>query len=87
MPRPADIREVAGQLRLEEWHLALHGRHRAKLALCLLSENASRRGKYAFVSVITSALAGDIMTMPGLPSHPRATQIDLSDAGRIIGLV
>ncbi len=33
------------------------------------------------------ALAGDITTMPGLPSHPRAAQIDLGDAGQIVGLV
>jgi formate--tetrahydrofolate ligase len=32
------------------------------------------------------ALAGDIMTMPGLPSHPHAAQIDLDLEGRIIGL-
>lgn len=32
------------------------------------------------------ALAGDIMTMPGLPSHPRATQIDVDDAGKITDL-
>lgn len=33
------------------------------------------------------ALAGDIMTMPGLPSHPHAAQIDLDAEGRITGLV
>jgi len=33
------------------------------------------------------ALAGDIMTMPGLPSHPHAAQIDLDPQGRITGLV
>jgi formate--tetrahydrofolate ligase len=33
------------------------------------------------------ALAGDIMTMPGLPSHPHAAQIDLDPEGRITGLV
>lgn len=33
------------------------------------------------------ALAGDIMTMPGLPSHPHAVQIDLDPEGRITGLV
>ncbi len=32
------------------------------------------------------ALAGEITTMPGLPSHPRAAQIDLDDEGRIVGL-
>lgn len=32
------------------------------------------------------ALAGDIMTMPGLPEHPAAEAIDLDDEGRITGL-
>ncbi|HYM91300.1 MAG TPA: formate--tetrahydrofolate ligase, partial [bacterium] len=32
------------------------------------------------------ALAGDIVTMPGLPSHPRAVGIDLDEAGEIVGL-
>jgi formate--tetrahydrofolate ligase len=32
------------------------------------------------------ALAGDIMTMPGLPEHPAAENIDVDDAGRITGL-
>jgi formate--tetrahydrofolate ligase len=32
------------------------------------------------------ALAGDIVTMPGLSAHPAATAIDLSDDGEIIGL-
>jgi formate--tetrahydrofolate ligase len=33
------------------------------------------------------ALAGDIMTMPGLPSQPHAAQIDLDPEGNITGLV
>lgn len=33
------------------------------------------------------ALAGDILTMPGMPSHPRAAQIDVDEEGRITGLV
>jgi formate--tetrahydrofolate ligase len=33
------------------------------------------------------ALAGDIMTMPGLPGHPHAAQIDLDADGRVTGLV
>jgi|SRR5579864_1303849 len=33
------------------------------------------------------ALAGDILTMPGLPGHPRAAQVDLDDEGRIVGLI
>jgi formate--tetrahydrofolate ligase len=33
------------------------------------------------------ALAGDIMTMPGQPSHPHAAQIDVDAAGRVTGLV
>ena len=33
------------------------------------------------------ALAGDILTMPGMPSYPRAAQIDVDEEGRITGLV
>ena len=32
------------------------------------------------------ALTGDIMTMPGLPKHPAAESIDVTDDGRITGL-
>jgi formate--tetrahydrofolate ligase len=32
------------------------------------------------------ALAGDIMTMPGLPKEPAAERIDIDDDGRITGL-
>ena len=32
------------------------------------------------------ALAGDIMTMPGLPEHPAAENIDVDEQGRITGL-
>lgn len=32
------------------------------------------------------ALAGEIRTMPGLPSHPSARRIDLDASGRIVGL-
>lgn len=32
------------------------------------------------------AITGDIMTMPGLPSHPAAEQIDIDEAGKITGL-
>jgi len=38
-------------------------------------------------AVYLYAPAGDIMTMPGLPSSPRAAQIDLDGEGRIVGLV
>lgn len=31
-------------------------------------------------------LTGDIMTMPGLPKHPAAEQIDIDDSGKITGL-
>ena len=31
-------------------------------------------------------MAGEILTMPGLPRHPRALDIDLDAAGRIVGL-
>ncbi|WP_337380031.1 formate--tetrahydrofolate ligase, partial [Parolsenella catena] len=32
------------------------------------------------------ALTGNIMTMPGLPRHPAAESIDVTDDGRITGL-
>ena len=32
------------------------------------------------------ALAGDIMTMPGLPKTPAAEKIDIDENGKIIGL-
>ena len=32
------------------------------------------------------ALTGDIMTMPGLPKHPAAEEIDIDKNGRIVGL-
>ena len=32
------------------------------------------------------ALAGDIMTMPGLPKVPAAESIDVDEKGRIIGI-
>ena len=32
------------------------------------------------------ALAGDVMTMPGLPKVPSAEHIDIDEAGRIVGL-
>lgn len=32
------------------------------------------------------ALTGDIMTMPGLPKHPAAENIDIDESGRITGL-
>ena len=31
-------------------------------------------------------LTGDIMTMPGLPKHPAAENIDVNEDGKIIGL-
>ena len=31
-------------------------------------------------------LTGDIMTMPGLPKHPAAENIDVDDSGKITGL-
>jgi formate--tetrahydrofolate ligase len=34
-----------------------------------------------------TALAGDILTMPGLPDHPRYHEIDLDEDGEVIGLV
>jgi formate--tetrahydrofolate ligase len=32
------------------------------------------------------ALTGDIMTMPGLPKHPAAMDIDVDENGKITGL-
>ena len=32
------------------------------------------------------ALAGEISTMPGLPKTPAARQIDVDEAGRIVGI-
>jgi formate--tetrahydrofolate ligase len=32
------------------------------------------------------ALCGDIMTMPGLPSHPAGEGIDIDADGNIVGL-
>ena len=32
------------------------------------------------------ALAGDIMTMPGLPKVPAANNIDIDENGKIVGL-
>ena len=32
------------------------------------------------------AITGAIMTMPGLPKHPAAENIDVDDQGRITGL-
>ena len=31
-------------------------------------------------------LTGDVMTMPGLPAHPAAENIDVDENGKIIGL-
>lgn len=32
------------------------------------------------------ALTGDILTMPGLPKHPAAFDMDISEGGKAIGL-
>jgi formate--tetrahydrofolate ligase len=32
------------------------------------------------------AIAGNMMLMPGLPSHPRALEIDVDDEGNIVGV-
>jgi formate--tetrahydrofolate ligase len=32
-------------------------------------------------------LAGNIITLPGLPSKPNAFDIDLNDAGEVVGLL
>jgi formyltetrahydrofolate synthetase len=78
---------LGAHLGLKERHLTLHGWYRGKLDPGLLREDSSRRGRYVLVSAITPAVAGDIMTMPGLPSHPCVTQIDLDDVGESIRLV
>ena len=63
-----------------------------------ISHDPSKRGRpsdYAFpIADIRAsvgagflyALAGRIETLPGLPSHPRALDMDVNDAGEIIGL-
>ena len=45
-----------------------------------------RRIKVSAGAGFTVALAGDIMTMPGLPRTPAAEGIDIDDKGRITGL-
>ena len=32
-------------------------------------------------------VCGDVMTMPGLPKEPSAAKIDLTDDGKVVGLV
>jgi formyltetrahydrofolate synthetase len=32
-------------------------------------------------------LAGDIITLPGLPSKPNALDIDLMESGEVVGLL
>jgi formate--tetrahydrofolate ligase len=32
------------------------------------------------------AIAGNMMTMPGLPKSPAAERIDVTDEGKIVGL-
>jgi formate--tetrahydrofolate ligase len=32
------------------------------------------------------ALTGNVLTMPGLPKHPAALDMDISDDGKISGL-
>ncbi len=34
-----------------------------------------------------TALAGDVLTMPGLPEHPRYLDVDLDEDGEVVGLV
>ena len=34
-----------------------------------------------------TALAGDVLTMPGLPEHPRFLDVDLDEDGEVVGLV
>ena len=45
-----------------------------------------RNVKVAAGAGFVVALTGDIMTMPGLPKHPAAENIDVDDQGRITGL-
>lgn len=45
-----------------------------------------RQVKVSAGAGFTVALAGNIMTMPGLPSHPAAEEIDIDETGRIKGL-
>jgi formyltetrahydrofolate synthetase len=67
------IREVVERLGITDDELIPYGRYKAKVHI------AAGAG---FLVPIT----GEIMTMPGLPKHPAAEQIDVDDQGRILGL-
>jgi formyltetrahydrofolate synthetase len=67
------IREVVERLGITDDELISYGRYKAKVHI------AAGAG---FLVPIT----GEIMTMPGLPKHPAAEQIDVGDQGRILGL-
>jgi formyltetrahydrofolate synthetase len=67
------IREVVERLGITDDELISYGRYKAKVHI------AAGAG---FLVPIT----GEIMTMPGLPKHPAAEQIDVDDQGRILGL-
>ena len=45
-----------------------------------------REGRWSKGAEVVFAIAGEIMTMPGLPRVPAATKITLNDAGDIEGL-
>ena len=61
----------------------------------MYEENGSVRDRYARLvrnlkvsagAGFIVALAGDIMTMPGLPKRPAAEKIDIDTSGKISGL-
>ncbi len=54
-----DIREIAAQLRIEENQLQLYGKHKAKLPLSLIDEQAIQRNKLILVSAISPTPAGE----------------------------
>jgi formate--tetrahydrofolate ligase len=61
-------------------HLSLTGEPRSRDALTVREVRVAAGAGYLL------ALAGEILTMPGLPARPAALQIDLNDDGEITGL-
>jgi len=66
-------------------HLSLFARPRAQRPSALLAPAGARRDPVRGGRVLVP-LCGDIMTMPGLPSHPAAAGIDIDEHGNVTGL-
>src|SRR5712692_308357 len=82
-----DIKEVAGQLSLDEGLLDLHGRYRAKVHLDALLGSApahgtSARGKYVLVTAVTPTPAGEGKTVSAI-----ALSMGLNKLGRNAAVV